>query len=139
MLSNPRHEKYVQELMRGKSQRQAYIAAFPNSAKWKEATVDSRASELYRTSKVLGRLEELQKEAESEAVINRRQRMEILSDMALNAEEKTDSRIKAIDTLNKMDGEYTTKLELSQNIDDTVKEMEDYFNAQRANITNALE
>ncbi len=42
--------------------------------------------------------------------------MIVLSDIAADGNEKTEARIKAIDTLNKMDGEYTGKLELSGEI-----------------------
>lgn len=40
------------------------------------------------------------------------QRQEILSEIAGNVHEETDSRIRAIDTLNKMTGEYTQKVSL---------------------------
>ena len=39
--------------------------------------------------------------------------------------------MKAIDLLNKMDGEYINKLELTQPIDNSIKEMEDYFEQQK--------
>ena len=49
-------ELYCQARMRGLSQRRAYREAFPNSARWKDATVDARACELEATPKVSGRL-----------------------------------------------------------------------------------
>lgn len=56
-----RQERFVQELIKGKSQRQAYLAAYPNSKKWKETTVDSKASTLLKNGKVKERYEELKK------------------------------------------------------------------------------
>ena len=47
-LKNPRHEKYVQNLVSGMSQRLAYRDAFPKSKSWKDTTVDSKASELWK-------------------------------------------------------------------------------------------
>ena len=40
-LENARHEAYIQYLIGGMSQRQAYLTAFPNAKKWKPETVDS--------------------------------------------------------------------------------------------------
>ena len=67
MLTN-RQEKFVQELVKGKSQREAYKIAYPASLKWKENTVDSRASVLMRNKKVSKRYEELKKKIESRTV-----------------------------------------------------------------------
>ena len=50
--------------------------------------------------------------------------MMILTEIAGDDQEKPDSRMKAIDLLNKMDGEYINKLELTQPIDNSIKEME---------------
>lgn len=110
ILENARHERFVQSLIAGMSQRQAYREAFPASNRWKDKTVDNRASELFR--EVLGRYKELQEEAQDAAIMTRKERMVALSDIAQNAEKEADM-IKAIDTLNKMDGDYTSKLELS--------------------------
>ncbi len=110
ILENARHEKFVQSLIAGMSQRQAYREAFPASNRWKDKTVDNRASELFR--EVLGRYKELQEEAQDAAIMTRKERMVALSDIAQNAEKEADM-IKAIDTLNKMDGDYTSKVELS--------------------------
>lgn len=110
ILENARHEKFVQSLIAGMSQRQAYREAFPASNRWKDKTVDNRASELFR--EVLGRYKELQEEAQDAAIMTRKERMVALSNIAQNAEKEADM-IKAIDTLNKMDGDYTSKVELS--------------------------
>lgn len=42
----------MQELVKGKSQRQAYHVAYPNSKKWKDSSVDSNASTLLANAKV---------------------------------------------------------------------------------------
>lgn len=39
---------FLNELLAGKSQRQAFYIAYPNSKKWKDVTVDNRASELLK-------------------------------------------------------------------------------------------
>ena len=63
VLENARHEKFVQCLISGMSQRLSYRESFPKAKRWKDNTVDSRASELIKASEVLGRYKELQEEA----------------------------------------------------------------------------
>ena len=124
-----RQEKYVQGLVSGKTQRQAYIAAYPTSSKWKENTIDSRASELLKKSEVLGRYQELRKKAEDEAILTAAQAWRLSPALAiLTAVERkrwltevikgekisTSDKLKALDLLNKMDGQYIDKLEVKQ-------------------------
>ncbi len=115
VLENARHEKFVQCLISGISQRKAYREAFKQSSKWKDTTVDVNASKLFSDTKVLLRYKELQEEAQDAAIMTRKERMVTLSEIAKNAEKEADM-IKAIDTLNKMDGDYTSKVELSGSV-----------------------
>ena len=66
-----KEEKYVQGLVAGLSQRKAYREAYPNSIDWKDRTVDSRASELFKKSNVLGRYNELMEEHKDKALWTR--------------------------------------------------------------------
>lgn len=67
---------------------------------------------MLKVSEVLGRYRELQEEAQDEAILTRKERMVKLSEIAQDDEYPGD-QIRAIDTLNKMDGIYTNKVELS--------------------------
>lgn len=113
ILDNPRWEKFIQEMLTGKSQRQAYYVAYPSSKKWKPETVDKRASELYSKGVVLGRYKELQSMYLDKAIMSRKERMVTLSEIASDEEMNETARIKAIDTLNKMDGSSMEKVEVS--------------------------
>lgn len=68
-----KQEKFVQELLKGKSQRMAYRIAYPKSLKWKDYSVDIKASLLFKTDKVRIRYEELKSKlisrSESRAII----------------------------------------------------------------------
>lgn len=68
-----KQEKFVQELVKGRSQREAYRIAYPKSVDWKDETVDQNASKLMRHTKVLPRYNELKgrlvKEAEDECIV----------------------------------------------------------------------
>ncbi len=66
-------EIFVKELVKGKTQRQAYYKAYPNRKKWKEKTVDEKASRLFNTSKVRARYDDLmqkvREEIEAECIV----------------------------------------------------------------------
>ena len=111
-LKNVRHEKFAQGLASGMSQRNAYRAAFPNSKRWKDETVDSKASVLAKNEKVLERLRELAEQSTTEAVMNATQRKEWLTQIIRSQDEKTQDRLKAVDILNRMEGEYVDKVQL---------------------------
>lgn len=115
MLDNPRHEIFAQEVAKGMSQRKAYRVAFPSAIKWKDETVDSKASVLANTDKVLERIRELNDKASSKAIKSAIERKEWLSSIIDNEETDFNTRLKACDLLNKMDGEYTTKIEADVN------------------------
>lgn len=115
-LSNVRWEKYAQGIASGLSQRNAYRAAFPSSLNWKDETVDSKASALAKDDKILARVKELAQEATSKAVMTARQRKEWLTNVILSKYEETKDKLKAVDILNRMDGEYTEKLEVGGQI-----------------------
>lgn len=112
-LQNVRHEKFAQGLANGMSQRNAYRAAFPSSNKWKDETVDSKASVLAKNGKVLERLRELANKSETEAVMNAAQRKEWLTSIIKSNEEETKDKLKAVDILNRMEGAYVDKLEVA--------------------------
>ena len=107
------------------SQRQAYKEAY-NAEKMKDETIDVRACELFNMSKIKVRYQELMEKLEDEAIMTARERMIWLSDVVKgkikhtsyggNGEEYENEayisdKLRAIDTLNKMSGEYVTKVE----------------------------
>lgn len=54
-----KQELFAIELSKGKSQRQAYMVAYPVSKKWKEDSIDQKASLLAKNVKVMSRIDEL--------------------------------------------------------------------------------
>lgn len=52
-------EAFVAALVAGKSQREAYIEAYPKAANWKPASVDSKACVLFKQEKIHRRYDEL--------------------------------------------------------------------------------
>lgn len=116
VLINAKHEKFVQCLVMGMSQRKAYREAFTASKRWKDGTVDNKASKLFKADEIMARYQELQEESQDAAIMTRKERMVALSDIAREGEKESDM-IKAIDTLNKMDNLYINRTELSGSVD----------------------
>lgn len=81
-------------------------------AGYSESYAEHRADELWRNVEVQAYLKELQEKAQDARILNAKERQAMLSDIArdtLNAAPA--DRIRAIDTLNKMTGEYTVRVE----------------------------
>jgi len=52
-------ETFVNQLALGKTQREAYKIAYPNSVNWNDSSIDSQASRLFKRPQVKSRYEEL--------------------------------------------------------------------------------
>jgi hypothetical protein len=111
VLENSKHEAFAQNLANGMSQRQAYRAAFPSSQGWKDTTVDAKACELANTDAVKERLQEIKEATCADMILDRQSRMIILSGMATNEQLAPKARLQAIDILNKMNCDYTQRIE----------------------------
>ena len=70
MSLTSKQEKFIQALVAGKSQRQAYKEAY-NATKMKDETIDTRACELLKNSKVKARYNELLEEHKKKALYTR--------------------------------------------------------------------
>ena len=126
-----KQEKYVLGLIEGKSQREAYRAAY-DASHMKDETVDKRACELLKNGKVAERFKELQAKARApaeEAAIATAQ--EVLAELtAIGMGTKTfpsydmfgnerqhwpsmTARLKALEQLGRSLGLYTDKLDIS--------------------------
>lgn len=70
---------FLNEILSGKSQRQSYYIAYPNSKKWLEKTVDEHASKLMAQDKVKARYKELLEKCTIKSIISREELLEGLS------------------------------------------------------------
>lgn len=84
-------------------------------AEYSENYANSRAHEMLENVGVAEYIKELSQKAQNERILTAKDRQEMLSDIAKDKHNLPSERIKAIDTLNKMTGEYTVK------VDTTVK------------------
>lgn len=130
-MLTPKQEKFIQNIVKGMSQRQAYKDAY-NAENMKDETIDSEASILFNDQKVSERYKELIEKLEDESIMTAKERMKFLTKIIKDQEkekaytmfgdeyEKTanfKNKLNAIDILNKMSGEYVTKVEGNVNSD----------------------
>ena len=116
-LDNARHERFIQNIVKGMTQRQAYKDAFPDNNS-NDKTIDEAASRLFNDSKVHARYEELLEELEDKSIMSAKDRMKWLTNLINGEEGYISDKLKSIDILNKMSGEYITKIEAE--VDNTV-------------------
>lgn len=121
-----KQEKFIQNIVSGMSQRQAYKDAY-NAENMTDESIDVNACKLFNDAKISQRYKELMKELENKAIMTAIERMKWLSDIVNDKQLDTSSetskpadlniKMKAIDILNKMSGEYVTKVEADVNTD----------------------
>jgi phage terminase small subunit len=106
----PKQEKFIQNIIKGMSQREAYKDAY-NAENMKDETIDSEACLLFNDQKVAKRYQDLIQRLENEAVMTALEKRKLLKELALDKENSVNDRLKALDIDNKMAGEYITKVE----------------------------
>ena len=123
-----KQEQFVKNIIDGMSQADAYRSAY-DTTRMKDKTVWERASALMKNNKVATRLKELRDQLAKPTIMSAQERLEFLTKV-INGErgeivtEMVDgepkeievpasmkNRLSAIDIMNKMQGEYVTKVE----------------------------
>lgn len=104
-----KQEQFVRNILDGMNQTEAYRSAYPNQ-KMSDKTISEAASRLMANSKVVARLSELRNELSKPTIMSAQKRLEWLTEL-INSEEDINAKLKAIDIMNKMQGEYTQKIE----------------------------
>lgn len=96
-------------------------------AGYSENYANARAYELLENVGVSEYIRELSEKLKNERIMTAKDRQVLLSDIARDDENEPNDRIKAIDTLNKMTGEYTVKVdakvEQSEKLADVFKQL----------------
>ena len=85
-------------------------------AGYKEKYAGVNADKLLKNTNIQKYIEELQEKAKGNRIMTAIERREFLTKLILKEETKDTDRLKAVDILNKMDGEYTQKVEVNGNI-----------------------
>ena len=123
-----KQEKFVRNLIKGMTQREAYKNSY-DASNMTDKTIDEEACRLFNDCKINARYKELQEKLANATIMTAQERLEYLTGIVqdINGEkviEVIDGEVKerevpasiknklsAIDIMNKMQGEYTTKIE----------------------------
>lgn len=130
-----KQEKFVLNLINGMSQREAYKNSY-DAENMKDETIDSKASELFKKGTIRERYEELKQKRENAYIMTAIERMKLLTDIAngdmkerdkvvtpsgqvvdVEKDSNLSTRMKALDMLNKMEGNYVQKIQADVNAD----------------------
>ena len=105
-----KQEQFAQNIIKGMSQADAYRSAYPNQ-RMSDKTVWEAASRLMANDKVVARLTELRGHLAKDTIMSAQKRLEWLTELIGNEEAVTGDKLKAIDIMNKMQGEYVQKVQ----------------------------
>ena len=122
-----KQEMFVQNIINGMSQREAYKSAY-SVKNMTDNAIDREASLLMKNPKLTQRFTELRDEMVKPTILSAQERLEYLTRVVRGEEKEVirkiidgelgtyvgeadiNTKIKAIDTMNKMTGEYVTRL-----------------------------
>ena len=132
-----KQEKFIQNIVKGMSQREAYKDAYDTS-NMSEGAIDVEASRLMQNPKVALRQKELVDAIAKLSIMSAQERLEYLTEVvkgiqcekvvqiiegeAVEVDVPTSikNRLSAIDLMNKMQGEYVQKIEADVNSEVTI-------------------
>lgn len=96
-------------------------------AGYSEKFAAQNADKLLKNTNISEYIKELSERLKDERIMTAKDRQVLLSDIARDEENEPNDRIKAVDTLNKMTGEYTVKVdakvEQSEKLADVFKQL----------------
>lgn len=128
-----KQEKFVRNLIQGMSQREAYKRSY-DAGNMLDTSIDVEACKLFNDPKIAQRYSELIERAATASVMTAQERLEYLTGIVYGTEQEVikgliegveveyerpadlNTRMKAIDIMNKMQGEYVQKIEGNLNV-----------------------
>lgn len=108
-MLTPKQEKFVQGIIEGKSQADAYRSAY-SAKNMSDNAIYREASLLMSSPKITQRLNELRNDMMTPAIMSAQERLKWLTDLVNSDEETTADKLKACEIMNKMTGEYVQKV-----------------------------
>ena len=105
-----KQEQFVKNIIDGMSQADAYRSAY-SVKNMSDNAIYREASILMDNPKISQRVNELRSQMMTSSIMSAKARLEWLTNLVHNEEEGTNEKLKAIDIMNKMQGEYVQKVE----------------------------
>lgn len=110
-MLTPKQERFAKAIaLDGMSYSDAYRSAY-NTKSMSDKTVNEKASLMKDQDKIRARIKELRDEVDTPKIISAQKRKEWLTEVINDPSIEINARLKASDQLNRMEGEYITKVE----------------------------
>lgn len=110
-----KEDKFCNSVASGMTLTDAYKNSY-NAENMTDKTINEKACLLSKKDKIRARIEELRDKASDEAIMTAIERKKWLTQQIEDLGNNLGDRLKAIDILNKMSGEYITKVQGSMNL-----------------------
>lgn len=117
-----KQEAFVQNIIQGMSQADAYRSAY-DTKRMSDNAIYREASLLMSNPKVAQRLADIAAKADKPKIMSAQKRLEWLSDRIEDDEVDINAKLKAIDLMNKMQGEYVQRVQTSVTYEDNLREL----------------
>lgn len=108
-------EKFAQNIVEGMNQAEAYRSAY-NCNNMSDNSVYVNASKLADNTKVALRIKELREQLAKPSIMTAQKRLEWLTEVIQDKDVAMSDKLKAADIMNKMQGEYVTKIDGNLNV-----------------------
>lgn len=114
-MLTPKQEAFARNIVEGMSQADAYRSAY-SCKRMSDKTIREAACRLMSNSNVTAMVNELREQANTRSVMSAQRRREWLTEVIEDPDVDLNVRLKASDQLNRMTGEYVTKVEGNLNV-----------------------
>lgn len=109
-MLTPKQEEFAKRIAEGANYADAYRAAY-NTSRMTDKSIWEKASELASNVKVAARLKEFRDMAAKPTIMTAQQRKVWLTEVINDPDIDINTKLRASDQLNRMEGEYTQKIE----------------------------
>lgn len=126
-MLNARQKKFAEYYAQSGNAEQAAV-----KAGYSEKYARGNAHKLVANSGIAEYIRELTEKAKDERILTAKDRQVMLSDIAKDGENEAADRIRAIDTLNKMTGEYLSRVEVNGSLTAQTKKLDELVKQMRS-------
>lgn len=120
-MLTPKQEKFAKNIaLEGMNYSDAYRNSY-SCKRMAETTINNEAWKLMQNQEITTRIKELAAQADTPKIMSATQRKEKLTKLA--EDDDPNIAMKAIDLLNKMDGEYVQKVQTSVTYEDNLRKL----------------
>ncbi|MGI6029626.1 MAG: terminase small subunit [Candidatus Heteroscillospira sp.] len=109
-MLTPKQDKFAKNIaLEGMNYSDAYRSSY-SVKRMSDKTINDEASKLMNNPDITQRIAELRAELDGKGIMTVQKRLEWLTEVIQSEDEKTDTKLKAVDIMNKMQGEYVQKV-----------------------------